>query len=174
MKLVTLLGTILLCLGGSGAAQQTASADASLPPPEPEISMAPVIRPMSVNLERQQVRSLVQQLDDAALHNDAEFFEHALAPDYVVSNSDSRQENKAEVVNAHRNGDIKYEQVQVRNQSIDIIGQTAIERELADVRGTYKDHRFDGAYRTTRMWKRLPNGNWQLLAMQVHPAGKAH
>jgi ketosteroid isomerase-like protein len=165
-----LIGLMMLCLAGLAAAQQTASSETPLPANNSaEISMAPVARPMAIDTERQQVRELVRQLDDAALHNDADFFDHALAPDYVVSNADSKKEAKAEVVDAHRNGDLKYESVEVRDQSIDVIGQSAIERETADVRGSYKGRRFDGTYRAMRMWKRLPNGNWQLAAMQVLP-----
>jgi ketosteroid isomerase-like protein len=155
------------------AAQQTAST--SMPPAtetSAEISMAPTNRPSEITIyqERQQVRNVVEQLNHAALRNDAGFFDRALASDYVVSNADSRKEDKAEIVNAHKNGDIKFESVQIREQAIDVIGQTAVERELADVRGTYKGRRFDGPYNTTRMWKRLPNGNWQLAAMQVQHA----
>jgi ketosteroid isomerase-like protein len=133
------------------------------------ISMAPTNRPSEISIyqERQQVKNVVEQLDDAARRNDAEFFDRALAPDYVVSNSDSRKEDRDEIVSAHRNGDIKYDAVQIREQNIDVIGETAIERELADVRGSYKGRRFDGTYSTSRMWKRLPNGQWLLAAMQV-------
>jgi hypothetical protein len=153
------------------AAAQIAS-NTSMPPATEttaEISMAPTNRPSEITIyqERQQVQNVVQQLDDAALRNDADFFDRALAPDYVVSNSDSRKEDKDEIVNAHRNGDIKYDSVQIREQNIDVIGETAIERQIADVRGSYKGRRLDGVYSTSRMWKRLPNGHWQLAAMQV-------
>ena len=134
-----------------------------------EISMAPTNRPSEITIyqERQQVQNVVRQLNDAALRNDAGFFDRALAPDYVVSNSESRKEDRDEIINAHRNGDIKYDAVQIREQNIDVIGETAIEREVAEVRGSYKGRRHDGTYSTSRMWKRLPTGRWQLAAMQV-------
>lgn len=173
MKPAGIFLLVVFALAAMAVAQQTASnAMPVASETSAEISMAPTNRPSEITIyqERQQVQNVVQQLDDAALRNDADFFDRALAPDYVVSNADSRKEDKTEIVNAHKNGDIKYESVQIREQNIDVIGQTAIERERADVRGSYKGKRFDGTYNTSRMWTRLPNGHWQLAAMQVQHA----
>ncbi len=170
MKRVCLFLLAVFALTMLAPAQQTASSSmpmATAPQPSGELNMAPANREMTIYQERQQVQSVTQQLDQAAERNDANLFASGLAPDYVASNADSREEHKQEIVDAHRNGDIKYDSVKVRDQSIDVIGKTAIERDVADVKGTYKGKRFDGTYSATRMWKILPDGNWQLAAEQV-------
>jgi ketosteroid isomerase-like protein len=158
----------------AASAQQTAGNISIEPSAQPsgELNMAPTNRSSELNVyqERQQVQNVVQQLDDAAVRNDAQLFDRALAPDYVASNADSKEEHRADIVNAHQRGDIKYDSVQIRDQAIDIVGETAVEHEIADIRGAYKGRRFDGMYRTSRMWKRMPNGNWQLAAMTVRRA----
>ena len=173
MKRASVLVLFVVFALAMAAAQETTASNAMPVVSETSavISMAPTNRPSEISLyqERLQVRNVVQQLNDAALRNEAGFFDRGIVPDYVVANAETRKEDKDEIVKAHKNGDIKYNSVQVREQNIDVIGQTAIERETADVRGSYKGKRFDGKYSTTRMWKRLPNGHWQLLAMQVHP-----
>lgn len=172
MKCACLLVVLAVFASAAMAAAQETTASNAMPvvnETSAVINMAPTNRPSEISLyqERQQVRDIVQQLDDAAVRNDSGFFDRGLTLDYVVANADTRKEDKEEIVKAHNNGDIKYDSVQLRDQNIDVIGQTAIERETADVRGSYKGKRFDGRYGTTRMWKRLPNGHWQLLAMQV-------
>ena len=173
MKRASMLALLVVFAPAAIAAAQETTASNAMPvvnETSAVINMAPTNRPSEISIyqERQQVRNVVRQLDDAALRNDAGFFDRGLALDYVVANADTRKEDKEEIFKAHKDGDIKFNSVQVRDQNIDVIGQTAIERETADVRGSYKGKRFDGRYGTTRMWKRLPNGHWQLLAMQVH------
>ncbi|MGI9104444.1 MAG: nuclear transport factor 2 family protein [Terriglobales bacterium] len=167
MKTVHVLALLVLSLALVSSAQQQPIA-APAPPVAPVTpAVARPVQPLSLEQERQQVTNVVQQLDDAAIRNDTGFFERVLAPNYVATNAQTRLEHRDDIVNAHKNNDIKYEAVNIRNQQFDVNGRTVIERNTADVRGSYKGKRFDGTYAAERMWVLLPNGNWQMAQMKV-------
>ena len=118
--------------------------------------------------DRGQIQQLVQQLDQAAIHNDAGVFDRLLAPNYQATNPQGVREDKGTILKAHKNDDIKYESVQDRDQEIQVNGDTATERSTSDVRGVYKGQRFDGTYASTRQFQRQPDGTWQIVSFEVH------
>lgn len=157
--------------------QQPLAVAAPAPPSQPaantpatEVAPAeaapPVVSTRSMDRDRQDVAALVQQLDQAAIHNDVNTLDRVLASDYKAVNPQGVQENRDDILKAHRNNDIKFESVQTRDQDIQVNGDTATERNTADIKGTYKGQRFDGTYASTRTFQRTAEG-WQMISMQV-------
>ena len=121
----------------------------------------------AVEMERSQIQALVQQLDQAAINNDANTFDRLLAPNYQAINPQGVKEDKHDILKAHRKDEIKYESVQDRDQNIQVAGNTATETSTSDIRGVYKGQRFDGTYASTRTFQRQPDGSWQIVSFQV-------
>jgi uncharacterized protein (TIGR02246 family) len=121
-----------------------------------------------VNRDRAQIQSLVQQLDQAALTNDAATFKRLLAPNYEAINAQGVKQNRDTILHAHDKNQIKYESIQMRDQDIQVNGDSAVERNTADVKGTYKGQRFDGTYASTRTFQRQPDGSWRIVRFEVH------
>lgn len=140
-------------------------------PAQPGIAQPAPAQPTAasptMDQDRSQIQAMVQQLDEAAINNDAATFDRLLAPNYQAINPQGVKEDKHDILKAHRDDDIKYESVQDRDQSIQVAGNTATETSTSDVRGVYKGQRFDGTYESTRTFQRQPDGSWQIVGFQV-------
>ncbi len=137
--------------------------------PDQPMGAEPAAAPsVAVSRDRAQIQSLVQQLNQAALTNDASTFDRLLASNYQAINPQGVKEDKNDILKAHRNNDIKYEALQDRDEDIQVNGNTAVERSTSDVRGVYKGQRFDGSYSSTRNLERQPDGSWQIVSLEVH------
>lgn len=121
-----------------------------------------------VNRDRAEIQSLVQQLDQAALRNDSATMDRLLAPNYQATNAEGVKQDRETVLKAHNKDEIKYQSIQMRDQNIDVNGDTAVERNTADVKGSYKGQRFDGTYASTRTFQRQPDGSWRVVRFEVH------
>lgn len=152
-------------------AQQQPGVAAPTAPPATTAGVATEAAPapaVVVTRDRAEIQSLVQQLDQAALVNDTATFKKLLAPDYQAINAQGVKENRDTILHAHEKNQIKYESIQMRDQNIDVAGDTAVERNTADVKGTYKGQRFDGTYASTRTFQRQADGSWRIVRFEVH------
>lgn len=168
--------SLVLLLSALAVAQQQNPAVA-LPQPSTPVDTGvaqPVAEPGSPTVavtrerDRAQIQSLVQQLDQAAEQNDVATMDRLLAPGYQAVNAQGVKENKNDILHAHRNDDIKFEAVNIRDQNIQVNGDSATEQNTADVKGVYKGSRFDGTYSSERTFQRQPDGNWQIVSFVVH------
>lgn len=167
---------IVLLISGLALAQQQNPAVAQpqpVTPAEPGVAQpaaepaTPAAGAVAVERDRAQIQALVQQLDQAAEHNDVATIDRLLAPNYRAVNAWGVKENKEDILHAHRHEQIKYEAVNIRDQNIQVNGDTATEQNTADVKGVYKGTRFDGRYASTRTFQRQPDGNWQIVSFVV-------
>jgi len=174
--------SLVLLVGGFALAQQNPPIAQPQPatPEQPGIAQPQPATPdtpaasegatpsVSMSPERAQIQSLVQQLDAAAINNDASTFDRLLAPNYQAVNPQGVREDKHDILKAHRDNDIRYESVQDHDQNIEVNGNTAVARRTSDIRGVYKGQRFDGTYASRRNFQRQPDGTWQIVSFEVH------
>lgn len=153
------LGTAILiaaCALSLGAANNDNAATAS---PDPSV----------VNSERQAIADLTQQLNEAALHNDASTYKHLLADNYTAVNSQGQVQTKQMVVEATRKHAIKFTSVQTKSLQVELSGDKAISTDVAVVKGTYQHRAFAGTYGSKRVWEKH-DGQWQLVSESVFDA----
>ncbi len=165
---VVVLSLLLLVCSLALAQQNPPIAQPQPGTPERPAIAQPAEPSVSVNQDRAQIQSLVQQLDQAALNNDVTFFDRILASNYQAINAQGVKEDKDYILKAHRHNDIKYEAIDEREQDIQVSGDTAVERGTTDVKGVYKGQRFDGKYASTRNFQRQADGSWQIVSFEVH------
>lgn len=167
---------LVFLISGLGLAQQAPAVAQPQPasPAAPGVSQpvqpADTESPAAVartQQDRAQIRSLVQQFDQAAINDDVATIDRMLAPNYHAVNAWGVRENKNDILHAHNQNDIKFEAVNVRDENIQVNGDTATEQNTADVKGVYKGTRFDGTYSSTRTFQRQPDGSWQIVSFVV-------
>ena len=172
MKTLRLSGLLLvfaLSVALAATAQQPAAAGGQISPAQQQPQFgatAPAPNAPDLNAQQQQVASLLQQLDQAALSNNTAFLGQVLADDYQAINPQGKKEDKNYVM--QREKDMKYESINpVQGPYFQVQGDRVVETNVAQVKGTYKGDRFDGTYQSTRVWQ-MRDGQWKIVSLQVN------
>ncbi len=106
----------------------------------------------------QQIKALTEQGRDAALKGDVNFLEQHLANNYVGVSASGAQMTKDEAIQNRKNGNIKYEAIDLRGQKVRVYGNTAVADTDAHVKGVENGKPFEGDYRVTFVWVKEGNG----------------
>lgn len=169
--------SVVLLMSALAMAQQQNPAMAQPQPATPDTGVAqPTAEPgtpavaVARERDRAQIQAMVQQLDQAAEQNDVATMDRLLAPNYQAINAQGIKESKDDILKAHKHDDIQYEAVNIRDQNIQVTGDSATEQNTADVKGVYKGSRFDGTYSSTRTFQRQPDGSWRIVSFVVQKA----
>jgi ketosteroid isomerase-like protein len=105
--------------------------------------------------------SNVEQLD-ALLHDDLLF-----------NTPDGMTATKAMDLANYRSGNIHLHTVAAHDQTVRIIGDTAVVAVTVALKGSYLDQALDGAFRYIRVWK-YTNQRWKVIAGSVVPVSERH
>src|SRR5713226_4001586 len=74
----------------------------------------------------QQIRAVFDQINDALLKGDAAAWGKLAADDFTGIGADGKVLNKAEVMDGHRTGKIKYESIDTSDIKVRVYGDTAV------------------------------------------------
>ena len=120
----------------------------------------------------EQIEALHHERWQAALQDDAGFFERQLADQYFGVGADGRLRTKAETVQNFKTGDIKYEAIDERDVKVDTYGHdAAIVNSTASVKATIQGKPVNGTYRATFVYVK-EGGSWREVAFQLAPLAK--
>ena len=119
----------------------------------------------------QQIRSLHDQRRQAALKDDAGFFEKQLANQYLGVGADGRLRTKAETIQNFKSGAIKYEAIDERDVTVSTYGDAAIVNSTASVKGTIQGKPVNGNYHATFVYVK-EGGSWREAAFELAPLVK--
>ena len=103
---------------------------------------------------------------EASLRRDADFSQRTLAEDYVAITPLGQVTTKQDTVSARKNGQLRYDTIDVSDMVVRIYGDTAVVTARADVKGHQLGEDFSGPYRYTRVWVRR-TGHWQAVSYQA-------
>ena len=126
-------------------------------------------RPSFDSCEQEIIRQIVdmeRQAKEASLQRDADFPLRTLAEDYVAITPLGQVTTKQETISARRNGQLRYESMNITDMVVRLYGDTAVVTARADVKGHQLGEDFSGPYRYTRVWVRR-NGRWQTVSYQA-------
>jgi ketosteroid isomerase-like protein len=115
-----------------------------------------------------QIKALDQQSREAALKGDANFLEKHLADSYVSISGNGQQMDKAQVIQSRKNGDVKYDSIDLKSQKVRVYGNTAVVDDDAMVKATANGQPVSGEYRATFVWVKQGN-DWKLVQFQSTP-----
>ncbi|HEX3319487.1 MAG TPA: nuclear transport factor 2 family protein [Terriglobales bacterium] len=121
-------------------------------------------------------QKLVQELDSryqsAVEKNDAATMDRLLADDFLLVTGTGKKYTKADLLNAARNGQTKYEQQSDSEQSVRVWGDTAVITAKLHAKGTENGKGFDYTLWFSDTYVRK-SGGWQYVFGQAAQPLKA-
>jgi hypothetical protein len=115
---------------------------------------------------KSQIRLLDQQLNDAAVKGNLEFFAGIMAPNYVGVAPNGMILEKSFIAARYRSGSLHYESVSDSDVDIRVSGDCAVLTALSSVKGHDGDTDLSGTYRIMRVFLKR-EGKWQIVAFQA-------
>lgn len=116
--------------------------------------------------EKEHIRELIQQWDNALVNRNSKFIDGILAEDFTYIGSDGQVQNKAEHLASITSADLKIESSSSSNFVIRIYGDTAVAVAEGRIKGSYKSKGFDNHYRYTDVWIKK-TGKWAVINTQI-------
>jgi len=113
-----------------------------------------------------EIVDMERQAREASIHRDADFSQRTLADDYVAISPLGQVTTKQDTVSARKNGQLRYDTIDVSDMVVRIYGDTAVVTARADVKGHQLGEDFSGPYRYTRVWVHR-TGHWQAVSYQA-------
>lgn len=117
----------------------------------------------------QQIQKLEEQTKEASLKNDTAWFEKTLADDFIGVGGTGLVSDKASTIAARKNGDLKYEGIEVTDSKVRVYGNTAVANGTATVKGSMKGEDFSGTYHYVRVYVKQ-GGQWKVVHFQATKA----
>lgn len=115
-----------------------------------------------------QIRALDEQQRQSALKQDAGFMEKHLATNYIGIDPQGNQVSREEAIQSRKAGKVKYDDIQVKDTSVRVYGNTAIVTHEAFVKGMREGKQFGGDHRATFVWVKQGN-EWKLASSEITP-----
>ncbi|MGA8940747.1 MAG: nuclear transport factor 2 family protein [Acidobacteriaceae bacterium] len=124
--------------------------------------------------ERSQIIGLEHEWRSAVLSDDVHAMDHLLSEDYLGITANGEVLTKPQQLDRMHDGQLRISRLDISETKIKLIGHIAIVTCLADVEGINDGDALHGAYRYTRVYQRMPNGNWKVTSFEVTPAARVH
>ncbi len=125
-------------------------------------------KPVGGGSVEQAVLKLEDEFADALKKGDCAFLEKNFSSDYINIFGNGQMTPKAEVVNACKSGQMKYDTFDVKkDRKVRVYGNTAIVISEAEVKGHRGSIPVMGTYRRTLVFVKMKNGQWQLVTFQA-------
>ena len=115
----------------------------------------------------QAVEKVDDEIWDAGRKGDAAVFEKILDDSYVRIGGDGRMFTKAETVDVYKSGRLKWDTIDLKNRKVRVYGNTAIVTREDNVKGHMGSNEISGTYRTTVVYVKMKNGQWQDVTFQT-------
>ena len=115
----------------------------------------------------QAVEKVDDELWDAGRKGDAAVFEKILDDSYVRIGGDGRMFTKPETVDVYKSGRLKWDTIDLKNRKVRVYGNTAVVTREDNVKGHMGSNEISGTYRTTVVYVKMKNGQWQDVTFQT-------
>lgn len=116
---------------------------------------------------RQQVERLEEQWRVAELAGDTATMSRMLTDDYLGITVTGEVDTKAQQLRRVTDRRLKLTKIDLSDMKVKLIGGIAIVTSLAKVEGTIDGKPLNGNYRYTRIYHRLPSGQWKITSFEA-------
>ena len=110
------------------------------------------------------ILAVEERLKQAMSSSNLEELDRLLSPDLVFTNHLGTVISKQDDLDLHASGDLEIEQIDLSDRRIMPFADVAIVTVKAVITGRYRGSAANGAFRFTRVWKKSPDANWQVVA----------
>lgn len=116
---------------------------------------------------KKQVEALEEQWRTARLTGDVAAMDRLLSDDYIGISMTGQVSTKPQQLERARNRRIVITRLDLGDVHVKVIGAIAIVTSRAEVEGINEGVSVKGTYRYTRVYQRLPNGNWRITSFEA-------
>ncbi len=115
---------------------------------------------------QEELKGLENDRAQAVLKGDTAALDRMTADDYTVINISGQLLTKAQVLEAIKSGDLKYDQLENNDIQVRVYGDTAVLTGRTTQKGQFKGKDIGGQTRFTRVYLKQ-HGKWQAVAFQA-------
>ena len=119
----------------------------------------------NINVQ-EELKKLENDRAQAVLKGDTATLDRMTADDYTVINISGQLLTKAQVLEAIKSGDLKYDQLENNDIQVRVYGDTAVLTGRTTQKGQFKGKDISGQTRFTRVYLKQ-HGKWQAVAFQA-------
>ena len=119
----------------------------------------------NINVQ-EELKKLENDRAQAVLKGDTAALDRMTADDYTVINISGQLLTKAQVFEAIKSGDLKYDQLENNDIQVRVYGDTAVLTGRTTQKGQFKGKDISGQTRFTRVYLKQ-HGKWQAVAFQA-------
>ncbi len=108
-----------------------------------------------------------EQWRTAQLTGDAAAMDKMLSDDYIGISTSGQVNTKAQQLDRVRKRKVTISKVELSDVKVKLVGSIAIVTAQADVDGTNENGPVKGTFRYTRVYQRLPSGEWKITSFEA-------
>ncbi len=116
---------------------------------------------------KRQVEILEEQWRKAQLAGDVTTMDKMLADDFVGISMSGQLNTKAQQLDRVKSRRLVITRIDLSDRKVKLVGSIAIVTSQAEVEGTNESEAMHGLYRYTRIYQRLPNGEWKITSFEA-------
>ena len=118
---------------------------------------------MQKNIEAE-INHFEERLRQAMLKSETAELDRLLSADLLFTNHLGQVISKQEDIDAHTAKKFTFNEIKLSEQKMMIRDDIAIVSVKAEIVGSYENVPTNGCFRFTRIWNRLTNHHWQVIA----------
>jgi len=118
-------------------------------------------------MEREQIAALEKQWGQAMLADDVPTMDKLLSDDYLGVTAGGDLVTKNQQLDRMRDRTVSVTKLDTTEIKFKLIGQIAIVTSLAQIEAHSDGRVIDGMFRYTRVYQRLPSGNWKITSFEA-------
>jgi ketosteroid isomerase-like protein len=116
---------------------------------------------------KRQVEALEEQWRQAQLSGDVATMDSLLSDDYIGISMTGQVNTKMQQLDRMRTHKFALSKLDLGEMQVKLVGAIAIVTSRAEVEGTNEGIPVKGTYRYTRVYQRLPSGNWKITSFEA-------
>jgi ketosteroid isomerase-like protein len=116
---------------------------------------------------KQQVEALEEQWRKAQLGGDVATMDKLLSDDYIGISMTGQVNTKTQQLDRMRMHKVALTRLDLGERQVKLVGSIAIVTSRAEVEGTNDGAPVKGTYRYTRVYQRLPSGEWKITSFEA-------
>jgi ketosteroid isomerase-like protein len=113
------------------------------------------------------VEALEEQWRKAQLAGDVATMDRMLSDDFIGISMSGQVNTKAQQLERIRSRKLVVTKIELSDMKVKLVGSVAIVTSQADVEGTSEGASVRGKYRYTRIYQRLPSGEWKITSFEA-------